>query len=239
LAFSVCQLDGSTEQCKQVVRLCTQEYALRDKSNPERFKREQSMMNLSWALALADDPGPPEFRAMVLKGLQQDLHMQRWPGRSEDLGGDIQAQMIVHQMYSYLLVLQELEWEQAMRQQLQQKRQVGGAGAQVSAPPFEALYLPRAPFHPPFGQAQAAGNHGGSADRATGLRHQSAPASRFSGSNLSGRRSSRSGGGEKYLPWDEPWLQQLMQKLASITDQHYTRGSGFERAVRSALVMMC
>lgn len=51
-------------------------------------------------------------------------------------------------------VLQELEWEQAMRQQLQQKGQVGGAGAQVSAPPFEALYLPRAPFHPPFGQAQ-------------------------------------------------------------------------------------
>jgi len=244
LAFSVCQMDGSAEQSKQVVRMCAQEFARHDTTHTEKHLREHSMLNLCWALSLADDPGPPNFRATVLKSLQQELGMQRWTGMR---GSSTNACLLVHQLYSYLLVLQELEWEQAMRQQLQQEGQVAGSvrAEEASAPHHEALYLPNAPFQPPFVQAQAAWCPGGTADGGARHKHPFAVASRFSGWDLDSQSSSNSSSSSSsssrgmFMPWDEPWLQQLLLKLSSITNNHFTKSSGFEKAVRSALVVMC
>lgn len=110
-------------------------------------------------------------------------------------------------------VLKELEWEQAVRAIMppqQQENQTDG------------VYFPSQPFQynsasqPPLPSMSM----NSSSDEGSGSISDSGNSSSISETNSSSAL--------QLMPWDEPWLQEVMDVMAEVTNNHTTMGSGFQ-----------
>lgn len=125
-------------------------------------------------------------------------------------------------------MLQELEWEQGMRQRLAEEEGNSNSCSSSSssltapAPDLAALYLPESPFKPFKVRPPQAPQHG-MVDSGT-----PSPAEE-PGSNRSSSSSRGAGGSQQpssYMPWGE--MRELLELMSSATRHHTTKSSGFE-----------